>query len=189
MTALLITPKKFADDRGWFSETYSVAGFADRGISTVFCQDNHSLSVKPGTLRGIHFQNLPDAQAKLVRCTRGRIYDVAVDLRPDSPTFAKWVAAELSADNGQQLFVPAGYGHAFLTLEEHSEVQYKVDAYYAPQSDAGVRWDDPLLAIDWPFADYALPPLTLSEKDAQLPLVSDIQLAFPYDGRPLLPLN
>jgi dTDP-4-dehydrorhamnose 3,5-epimerase len=189
MTALRISPKKFADDRGWFCETYSIAGFADLGISTVFCQDNHSLSVKAGTLRGIHFQTVPHAQAKLVRCTRGRIYDVAVDLRAESPSFGKWVAAELSAANGQQLFVPAGYGHAFLTLEDDSEVQYKVDAYYAPQSDAGVRWDDPALAIDWPLAEHAIPSLTLSDKDAQLPFISDLQLNFPYDGRPLLPLN
>lgn len=189
MTALLIKSKRYADDRGWFSETYRLDGLTDVGISNVFRQDNHSFSVKAGTLRGIHFQNEPYVQAKLVRCTRGRIYDVAVDLRSGSPTFLKWVATELSAENGHQLFVPGGYGHGFLTLEANCEVQYKVDAYYSAESDAGVRWDDSAIGIIWPFAEQGLPAVTLSDKDGKLPFVGDIQLDFHYDGRPLLPLN
>lgn len=188
MTAILITPEKFVDNRGWFSETYSCAKYAKLGINALFCQDNHSLSVNAGTLRGIHFQHSPNAQAKLVRCVRGRISDVAVDLRPQSPTFLKWVAAELSVENGNQLFIPAGYGHAFLTLAENCEVEYKVDANYAPQSDSGIRWNDPMLAISWPAVDGKSDEPTLSDKDRGLPLAKDLELNFPYDGRPLRPL-
>lgn len=167
-------------------EVYSERTFSQRGISCRFVQDNHSLSREPFTLRGIHFQCPPHGQDKLVRCTRGRILDVAVDLRDGSPSFGRWVTAELSADNGDQLFIPVGFGHAFLTLEPNCEVSYKVSDIYAPDCDAGIRWNDPLLAINWPIATSISPEL--SEKDAQLPGLADFISPFPFDGRPLLPL-
>jgi dTDP-4-dehydrorhamnose 3,5-epimerase len=151
-----------------------------------FCQDNQSASVKKNTIRGLHFQRTPHAQSKLVRCLKGRIFDVAVDLRQASPTFKKWVGVELSADRGNQLFVPAGYGHAFLTLEDDCHVAYKVDAYYAPQADGGIRWDDPELAIQWPMAGTA--PI-LSDKDAALPFLTASEFDFPYDGNPMVSLS
>lgn len=189
MTALLLTPRRFADERGWFMETYHERRYRDLGVTAAFVQDNHSYSAPPGTIRGIHFQRAPHAQAKLVRCLRGRIYDVAVDLRRDSPTFGQHVAAELSADNGHQLFVPAGYGHAFMTLESDCEVAYKVDDFYAPETEGGVRWDDPTLGIDWPLAAAGATDAILSARDAILPLLADAELDFAYDGTPLLPLQ
>jgi dTDP-4-dehydrorhamnose 3,5-epimerase len=185
MSVVKINPQRFTDTRGWFSETWNSESFKKIGIVADFCQDNHSASIKSGTIRGIHFQRTPHAQAKLVRCLKGRIFDVAVDLRRASPTFKKWVGVELSADRGNQLFVPAGYGHAFLTLEDDCHVAYKVDAYYAPQADGGIRWDDPELDIQWPIAGSS--PI-LSEKDAGLPLLADCEFDFPYDGKPLIPL-
>lgn len=186
MTVVLVVPPKFEDARGWFSETWNDRTYDVLKVQSPFCQDNHSLSRQAGTIRGLHFQRPPDAQAKLVRCLRGRIFDVAVDIRKDSPTFGQWVGAELTAERGNQLFIPRGYAHAFLTLEDDVEVAYKVDAYYAPQSDGGIIWNDPDLAIDWPVLDLA--PL-LSDKDAKLPRLKDIRVDFPYDGNPLLPLN
>jgi dTDP-4-dehydrorhamnose 3,5-epimerase len=186
MSVHLVTTRRFADARGWFSETFNARRFAAGGIEAAFVQDNHSLSGQEGTLRGIHFQRAPQAQAKLVRCLRGRIYDVAVDLRRASPTFGHWVGAELSSRGGEQLFVPAGFGHAFLTLEPDCEVAYKVDAYYAPEADGGIAWDDPALAIEWPLGGRQ--PL-LSDKDASLPRLADAAFEFPYDGRPLTPLT
>jgi dTDP-4-dehydrorhamnose 3,5-epimerase len=186
LTVLLVRPRRFEDSRGWFSESWNRARFESWGISGDFCQDNHSLSRSAGTLRGIHFQTPPFAQAKLVRCVRGSIWDVAVDLRRASPSFGKWVAAELSADNGDELFIPAGYGHGFVTREPECEVIYKVDAPYAPEADGGITWNDPALAIDWPLAGAAP---ELSEKDARLPLMADAAFDFPYDGKPLLPLT
>ena len=186
MTVIHVTPQRFSDSRGWFCETWTRHRFESWGIVAEFCQDNHSLSRPAGTIRGLHFQRVPDAQAKLVRCLRGRVFDVAVDVRKASPTFGQWVSVELTAERGNQLFIPAGYAHAFLTLEDDCEVAYKVDAYYAPQSDGGIAWDDPDLAIDWPLD--GLSPL-LSEKDAKLPRLKDIDLDFPYDGNPLLPLG
>lgn len=182
MAVFKITPRRFADPRGWFSETWNRARFAGFGIDSDFVQDNQSLSRPKFTLRGIHFQRDPHAQAKLVRCVRGRIWDVAVDLRDGSPTHGQWVGAELSADLGEQLFIPAGFGHAFLTLEPDSEVAYKASAFYAPESDAGVAWDDPALAIDWPL-DGSSPEL--SDKDRALPRLEDARPAFAYDGVPL----
>lgn len=182
MAVVRITPKRFADSRGWFSETYQRDRFKAAGIGADFVQDNQSYSAPTGTLRGIHFQSPPHAQAKLVRCLKGRIWDVAVDLRLGSPTYGQWVAAELTAAQGEQLFIPAGYGHAFLTLEPESEVAYKVDDFYAPECDGGIRWDDPDLAIAWPLP-IAAPEL--SEKDARLPLLKDFVSPFAYDGRPL----
>lgn len=167
----LITPRKFGDSRGFFSEVYNAKALAAAGIDIRFVQDNHSLSVETGTVRGLHFQKPPHAQAKLVRVARGRILDVAVDLRPESPTYGQHVSAELSADNWAQLLVPAGFAHGFCTLEPNCEVLYKVDAHYAPESDAGLLWCDPALGIDWP---VAAGKALLSEKDAKLPLLKDL---------------
>ena len=186
MSVIQVAPQRFTDARGWFTETWNEDYFQKLGIKAVFCQDNQSVSSKAGTIRGLHFQRLPRAQAKLVRCLKGRIFDVAVDLRSESPTFKKWVGVELSADRGNQLFVPAGFAHAFLTLEDDCHVAYKVDSYYAPQADGGIRWDDPELAIDWPMAGIA--PI-LSDKDAGLPFLADSEFDFPYDGKPLVPLS
>jgi dTDP-4-dehydrorhamnose 3,5-epimerase len=181
----LIRTKRFSDDRGWFSETWNQAKLAAVGIDAAFCQDNHSLSRPVGTLRGLHFQAPPHAQAKLVRCVAGSIWDVAVDLRAGSPTFGQWVAATLSADNGDQLFIPAGFAHGFVTLEPDSEVIYKVDAYYAPECDGGIAWNDPDIALPWPLPQAG--PV-LSGKDGQLPRLADWTSPFAYDGRPLAPL-
>ena len=181
-----IVPQRFADARGWFTETWHEERFQKLGVNARFCQDNQSVSVKAGTLRGLHFQRTPHAQAKLVRCLRGRIFDVAVDLRRESPTFKYWVGVELSADRGNQLFVPAGFGHAFITLEDDCHVAYKVDAYYAPSADGGIRWNDPELAIEWPMTGSG--PV-LSDKDAALPLLANSNFEFPYDGKPLIPLS
>ena len=185
LSVLLVRPRRFGDARGWFSESWNALRFAGWGIDTIFCQDNHSLSAAAGTLRGLHFQTPPHAQAKLVRCTRGAIFDVAVDIRKGSPTYQKWVSAELSAENGDQLFIPPGYAHGFLTLTPDTEVMYKVDAHYAPEADGGIIWNDPALGINWPLASAA--PL-LSDKDALLPRLADVAADFDYDGCPLRPL-
>lgn len=181
----LVEPKRFGDARGWFTETYNEATFVARGISSRFVQDNHSLSVPAFTLRGLHFQTPPHGQDKLVRCIRGRIYDVAVDVRMGSPTYGQWVGAELTAANGHQLFIPVGFAHAFVTLEPECEVTYKCSALYAPQSDGGIRWDS--VGIDWPIPAGVVP--SLSEKDKVLPALDDFESPFAYDGRPLLPLS
>jgi dTDP-4-dehydrorhamnose 3,5-epimerase len=183
----LIKPKRFGDARGWFTEVYAEPSFAARGIDCRFVQDNHSLSVPRFTLRGLHFQTPPHGQAKLVRCIRGSIFDVAVDVRAGSPTYGQWVGATLSAENGDQLFVPIGYAHGFLTLEENCEVSYKVSDLYAPDCDGGVRWDDPSIAIEWPMPAGTQPEL--SAKDAVLPLLADFDSPFPYDGQPLAPVE
>lgn len=181
----LIRPVRHGDARGWFTEVYSDAAFAKRGITCRFVQDNHSLSVPIHTLRGLHFQTPPHGQDKLVRCIRGRIFDVAVDVRAGSPTYGQWVGAELTAENGHQLFVPVGYAHAFLTLEENCEVSYKVSDVYAPACDGGIRWDS--VGIDWPMPAGAMPEL--SGKDAVLPSLADFKSPFAYDGHPLEPLD
>jgi dTDP-4-dehydrorhamnose 3,5-epimerase len=183
----LINPKRFADGRGWFSETYNARSYAALGVDVEFCQDNHSLSKPAGVIRGLHFQRPPHAQAKLVRCVRGRIWDVAVDIRAGSPTYGKAVGAELSGDNGRQLFVPAGFAHGFLTLEPDTEVEYKVSDYYAPDCDGGLIWDDPDLALDWPLPAGSAP--VLSDKDRALPRLAAFDSPFPYDGVPLSPLE
>jgi dTDP-4-dehydrorhamnose 3,5-epimerase len=175
---LLTRPRRFEDDRGWFCETYSERCLANFEITTRFVQDNHSLSHSAQTLRGLHFQRPPHAQAKLVRCTRGRIFDVAVDIRRGSPTFGRWVAAELSAEGGEQLFVPEGFLHGFLTLSPGTEVIYKVSDFYAPEYDGGVRWDDPSLNIDWPLPQGMTP--FLSPKDAALPAFSSFDSPFTF---------
>ena len=148
----MIEPDVFRDDRGFFFESYHKRRFAELGVTEEFVQDNHSRSMY-GVLRGIHYQDMSAPMAKLVRCTLGRILDVAVDLRAGSPTFGRWSAAELSADNLRQLLVPVGFGHAFLTLSEVAEVQYKCSGFYTPGAEGAIAWDDPELAVDWPIKD------------------------------------
>ena len=172
---LVLTPKRFGDARGWFSETYKAPAWREAGVAVDFVQDNHSFSAVQGTLRGLHFQAPPHAQAKLVRCTRGRIWDVVVDFRKGSSTFGRWVAAELTAEKGEQIFVPAGFLHGFVTLTPDCEVVYKVSDTYAPQSDGGVIWNDPDIGIDWPIDDVRV---VLSDKDAKLPPLADIDSPF-----------
>lgn len=162
---ILIEPRTFADARGFFMETYSAPAFRDLGIDCVFVQDNHSLSTRRGTIRGLHFQAPPHAQAKLVRVLRGSIFDVTVDLRSASPTYGKWCAATLTASGGEQLFVPRGFAHGFCTLRPDVEVAYKVDDVYVPDCDCGLVWNDPALAIVWPLPAQEI---VVSEKDAAL---------------------
>ena len=179
----LIKPRKFSDERGWFSEVYSEKDFLALGINATFVQDNHSYSKPIGTIRGLHFQSQPFGQDKLVRCVRGRIYDAAVDLRRGSPTFGKYVGAELSRDNGWQMYIPIGFGHGFVTLEADCEVAYKCTNYYAPQHDGGIVWNEPDINIDWQFPAGVTP--TLSAKDIALPRLRDFNSRFIYDGHPL----
>lgn len=181
----LIKPRRFGDSRGWFSETYVDKRWAAEGVDVAFVQDNHSYSAPVGTIRGIHFQTAPHGQAKLVRCVRGAIIDYAVDLRKGSPTYGQYVAAELTAENGHQLFVPVGFGHAFITTQPDTEVIYKVSDYYAPECDGGVRWDCPDIGIDWPLP--ASGPV-LSDKDTQLPALAEFDSPFDYTGDPLEPI-
>jgi dTDP-4-dehydrorhamnose 3,5-epimerase len=183
----LIRPRRFEDDRGWFMEVYSSRAYAQMGITAEFQQDNHSLSHAAGVVRGLHFQRPPHAQAKLVRCVRGAILDVAVDLRQGSPTFGRHVTAELTADNGHQLFVPEGFGHGFVTLTPDTEVCYKVSGFYAREHDGGIAHDDPDIGIAWPLPAGHEP--ILSAKDRALPRLRDWTSPFAYDGRPLLPLD
>ncbi|MEM9938351.1 MAG: dTDP-4-dehydrorhamnose 3,5-epimerase [Pseudomonadota bacterium] len=168
---VLIKPRRVGDARGWFSETYRADAYAAAGIGDKFVQENHSRSTGKDTIRGLHFQIAPNAQAKLVRCTRGSILDVAVDLRRGSPTFGQYVSARLSAENGHQVYLPQGFAHGFCTLSEDVEVQYKVSAYYAPEDERGIAWDDPLLNIDWGLDGRG--PI-LSEKDSALPSLKDL---------------
>lgn len=181
-SVILVRPKRFHDNRGWFTEIYNEQVFSSVGITDRFVQDNHSFSADSGTLRGLHFQVPPYAQAKLVRCTRGSIYDVVVDVRKHSPTFGKWVSAELSSENGNQLYVPIGFAHGFVTLEPNTEVTYKVSAHYSQGSDAGILWCDPELGIAWP--RRGADPI-LSPKDAELPILSATVSPFDFDGVPL----
>lgn len=174
----LITPKRFGDSRGFFSETFKLADLEEAlGPLPAFVQDNHSLSTERGVVRGLHFQAPPHAQDKLVRVTRGAVLDVAVDIRTGSPTFGQHVAVELSAENWQQLWVPKGFAHGFCTLEPNTEVIYKVTAYYAPESDAGILWNDPALGIDWPIGPSEA---ALSQKDQNQPLLADLPAVFEY---------
>lgn len=168
-----ILPKKFGDDRGFFSETYNAQSLAAAGVDLTFIQDNHSYSAAVGVLRGLHYQLQPRAQAKLVRVVRGRIYDVAVDIRRGSPTFAKWVALELSAEKWNQILIPVGFAHGFVTLEPDTEVVYKVTDYYSPNHDRSIRFDDPNIGIEWPLAAARL---QLSAKDSAAPLLGDAEV-------------
>ena len=169
----VIEPTYFEDARGYFCETYSKRTLAEYGINTEFVQDNHSLTVQKGTIRGIHFQKPPCSQGKLLRCTRGSIFDVAVDLRKNSPTFKQWVSVELTSDNHKQVWIPAGFGHGFLTLEDNCEVQYKADAFYAPECDRSIAWDDAEIGIDWGVDE----PI-LSQKDKNAPRLADSDVDF-----------
>lgn len=174
---LLITPPRFGDARGWFSESYNAEKLATLGVHTVFVQDNHSFSATSGTLRGLHFQAPPHAQDKLVRCSRGVIFDVAVDIRNGSPTYGHWYGTELSAENGKQLLVPKGFLHGFVTRAADAEVQYKCSDVYAPDCDGGLRWDDPDIGIDW---ELNAPPV-LSAKDAVAPFLASFQSPFTWE--------
>jgi dTDP-4-dehydrorhamnose 3,5-epimerase len=177
---VVLTPRRFGDDRGWFVETWSAARMAEAGLDIGFVQDNHSMSGKAGTLRGLHYQKPPHAQDKLVRCTAGAIFDVAVDIRKGSATFGRWVGVELSAANGRQLLVPKGFLHGFVTRTDGAEVQYKCSDVYAPDCDAGIRWNDPTIGIDWGLAGEPV----LSAKDQAAPFLKDIDSPFVYGGRP-----
>jgi len=170
---LIIEPNVFGDNRGWFSETYNIENFKKEDIEITFIQDNHSYSAAKGVLRGLHFQNNPKAQTKLVRCTKGRIWDVAVDLRRNSPTYLKWFGLELSAENHKMLLIPKGFAHGFVTLENNCEVQYKVDELYDKSLDRSIKYDDPQTGIDWPIDD-----VILSEKDKNAPLLKDSDVNF-----------
>lgn len=174
---LLLTPKRFADSRGFFSESWSRRQMADHGLTHDWVQDNHSLSMQKGTVRGLHFQSPPHAQAKLVRCGRGALFDVAVDIRKGSPTYGQWVGEELNFENGRQLLIPAGFLHGFTTLTAETEIIYKCSDYYAPDCDGAVRFDSPGIGIDWRLGDTA--PL-LSDKDAAAQDFADFDSPFTY---------
>ncbi|MGL6043767.1 MAG: dTDP-4-dehydrorhamnose 3,5-epimerase [Sandaracinobacteroides sp.] len=174
---LILTPRRIGDARGWFMETWNAARLAEAGLDMPWVQDNHSHSTAKGTLRGLHYQSPPRAQDKLVRCTRGAILDVAVDIRTGSPSYAKWATVELSAENGRQLFVPKGFLHGFVTLNDGAEVQYKCTDFYAPDHDGAVRWDDPEIGVDWGIAAPVL-----SGRDAGAPLLAEIGQPFRWEG-------
>ncbi|MEQ2464761.1 dTDP-4-dehydrorhamnose 3,5-epimerase [Niallia hominis] len=175
-SVIIVEPDVFGDHRGWFMETYNESNFLKAGISVKFVQDNQSFSAAKGTLRGLHYQLNPKAQTKLVRCTRGSIFDVAVDIRKGSPTYGNWFGVELSAENHKQLLVPKGFAHGFMTLTEDVEVQYKVDELYAPECDRGILWNDPTIGIEWPID---VEPI-LSEKDQKAPLLKNADNNFNY---------
>lgn len=170
---LVLTPARFGDARGWFTETFNATRFAEAGLTTGWVQDNHSMSGAVGTLRGLHFQRPPHAQDKLVRCTRGAIWDVAVDVRQGSPHYGKWIGVDLTPENGRQLLVPKGFLHGFVTRRPETEVQYKCSDLYAPDCDGAMRWNDPDLGIDWGVTDPVL-----SAKDQAAPLLAGWQSPF-----------
>ncbi|MFA1820251.1 dTDP-4-dehydrorhamnose 3,5-epimerase [Virgibacillus oceani] len=172
----IIEPTVFKDNRGYFMESFNLQKYESLGINFNFIQDNHSLSVDKGVIRGLHYQREPMAQTKLIRVITGAIYDVAVDIRINSPTFGKWIGAELTGDNHRMLLVPKGFAHGFCTLTENTHVQYKVDEYYSPENDRGIMWNDPDLHIDWPTAN----PI-LSDKDSQQPLLREAEIHFKYN--------
>ena len=167
---LLITPKRHGDARGWFAETWSRQAMAKAGLEHDFVQDNQAFNAAAGTVRGLHFQQAPHAQAKLVRALRGAIYDVAVDVRPGSATYGQWVGAKLTAEGGEQLLVPRGFAHGYCTLTDNCEIFYKVDGLYAPQTEGALLWNDPDLGIDWPITGEAI----LSDKDRVAPRLKDM---------------
>ena len=173
----LLAPKRFGDQRGFFSEVYNRRALKEAGIDLDFVQDNHSLSGARGTVRGLHFQTPPFAQDKLVRVVRGSVFDVAVDVRRGSPTYGQHVSAVISAQEWNQILVPIGFAHGLMTLEENTEVLYKVTDYYAPDHDEGIRWNDPSLGIEWPIAEDAA---VLSDKDQRQPLLGEFESPFEY---------
>ncbi len=171
---LIIEPDVFGDERGWFMESYNKNKLKEQsGIETEFVQDNHSMSVKAGVLRGLHFQKEPYAQSKLVRCTKGKVLDVAVDLRKDSPTFKKWISIELTGENKKQVFIPRGFAHGFLTLVDDTEIQYKTDNMYSKECDRGIRYNDPEIGVNW----GEIEPI-LSQKDTEAPFLKDSDTEF-----------
>lgn len=174
----IIEPNRLGDHRGFFAETYSRRIYTEVGVDVEFVQDNHSLSAAAGTVRGLHFQAPPRAQAKLVRCGRGTIFDVVVDIRCGSPTYGQWAGFTLSAENGTQLYIPVGFAHGFATLEPDSEIVYKCSDYYAPETEGALRWDDPDIGIDWPIVGDVI----LSEKDAGASLLADLDSPFEFEG-------
>ncbi|MEL7082255.1 MAG: dTDP-4-dehydrorhamnose 3,5-epimerase [Pseudomonadota bacterium] len=176
---LVLTPARFGDDRGFFSESWNRKRLQDAGIDIEFVQDNHSLSEAVGTVRGLHFQAPPHAQAKLVRCGSGALFDVAVDIRRGSPTYGQWVGEELTFENGKQLLVPEGFLHGFVTREPGTEIIYKCSDYYAPDCDGAVRFDDPDIGVDWGFDHLAA---VLSAKDEAAPFLKDFQTPFVYEA-------
>lgn len=176
---VVITPTRFGDYRGFFSESYSAKALAENGITTRFVQDNHSISMTQGTIRGLHFQAPPHAQDKLVRCGRGVLFDVAVDIRKASPTYGQWFGTELSFDNGKQLLVPAGFAHGFVTRAPDTEIVYKCSDYYAPETEGALAWNDPKVGIDWGLGDMS--PV-LSEKDANAPALAVLNSPFTFEG-------
>lgn len=175
----IFEPDVFSDHRGYYMESYSLRTMHQYGIDTVFVQDNHLLSLKPGTIRGIHFQNFPKAQAKLLRCTRGKILDVAIDLRKNSPFYRKYVSIVLSAESKRQIYIPRGFGHACLSLAENTEVQYKVDEYYFPEYDRSIAWNDPEIAIDWGMDSSNM---IVSMKDQNAPTLKDSDVNFTMEN-------
>ncbi len=175
---VILTPARFGDARGWFSETYNAARFAEAGLDMEWVQDNHSFSAAVGTLRGLHYQRPPHAQDKLVRCTRGAIFDVAVDIRRGSPTYGEWTGVELTAENGRQLLVPKGFLHGFITRMPDTEVQYKCTDLYAPAHEGAICWNDPTLGIDWGAIEPAL-----SGKDQVAPFLSGFESPFEWSGK------
>jgi dTDP-4-dehydrorhamnose 3,5-epimerase len=175
----LLKPRYFYDSRGHFVETYNERASRELGLPARFVQDNESLSLRRGTVRGLHFQTPPKAQAKLIRVLRGSVYDVAVDLRVGSPTYGRWTAETLTADGGEQFFVPSGFAHGFCTLEPNTAVAYKVDDYYARECDQGLAWNDPMLAINWPIDSENV---ILSDKDRKLGRFADFVSPFHYHG-------
>jgi len=174
---LLLEPRRFGDHRGFFAETWNRRLHEEHGIAIDWVQDNHSLSAATGTLRGLHFQAPPHAQAKLVRCGRGRLFDVVVDLRQGSPTYGQWAGFELSAENGLQLLIPAGFAHGFVTREPNTEIVYKCSDYYAPEAEGAVAWNDPEIGIDWALG--GADPI-MSEKDHAAPRLKDFETPFTY---------
>lgn len=170
---VIIEPDVFGDHRGFFMESWSQKKMEDAGLCYNFVQDNHSMSSIKGTLRGIHFQKGDKAQAKLVRCVRGAVLDVAVDLRHESPTYKQWIAVELSEDNKKQLLIPRGFGHGFVTLTDEVEFLYKADNYYAPEADGGIRWNDPEIGVEW-----GVEKPILSAKDKNNPFLKDEGIIF-----------
>jgi dTDP-4-dehydrorhamnose 3,5-epimerase len=170
---IVIEPDCYGDHRGWFMESYNIEKFLSIGIDTIFIQDNHSMSKTKGTLRGLHFQNNPMAQTKLVRCIKGAILDVIVDIRKNSPTYKQWVSVELTEENRCQIYVPKGHAHGFITLTDNAEVQYKVDNTYSKAFDRGIYYNDPSIGVDWGDMEPVL-----SEKDATAPLLDDSDANF-----------
>lgn len=178
---LIIEPDVHGDHRGYFMETYSKKKYEELGINVEFVQDNMSFSAQKGTLRGLHWQNAPMAQSKLVSCTKGTVIDVAVDIRKGSPTYKQWVSVELSAENKRQFFIPQGFAHGFLTLSDDVEFRYKVDNFYSKEHDRGIRYDDPTIGVDWGGLLNGIEPV-LSEKDKNGPLLDDSDANFTFEG-------